>query len=148
MATAETGMNDYRKISFSKQPFRKFKPIHSFRMHQETRSFLTLALAQAGDRKTVVITHHAPSRSSIPSEFNGDPLSARYASDLEGLVGETKPAIWVHGHIHTPVDYLLGETRVISNPRGYPVERSSFDAGLVIDSDYRYPPYQPILTVP
>jgi len=26
----------------------------------------------------------------------------------------------VHGHIHTSVDYMIGDdTRVISNPRGY-----------------------------
>jgi hypothetical protein len=27
--------------------------------------------------------------------------------------------VWVHGHMHDPFDYTLGETRVICNPRGY-----------------------------
>jgi len=27
--------------------------------------------------------------------------------------------VWVHGHMHDPVDYMIGETRVLANPRGY-----------------------------
>ncbi|XCN74747.1 MAG: hypothetical protein Q3M24_08390 [Candidatus Electrothrix aestuarii] len=33
---------------------------------------------------------------------------------------EYQPAAWIHGHIHEPSnDYLLGKTRVLSNPYGY-----------------------------
>ncbi|MBD9538951.1 metallophosphoesterase [Ensifer sp. ENS04] len=133
MATAETGMNDFRKIKYAKQPFRKFKPIHAFRMHQETRAFLTSALRNAGGGKTVVVSHHAPSRRSIPDEFADDPLSACYASDLESLIIETAPSLWVHGHVHSGADYEIGQTRIVSNPRGYPGERSDFDPHMVID---------------
>jgi len=27
--------------------------------------------------------------------------------------------LWVHGHTHDPYDYVIGETRVVCNPRGY-----------------------------
>ena len=27
--------------------------------------------------------------------------------------------LWVHGHTHHNVDYMLGSTRVITNQRGY-----------------------------
>lgn len=33
---------------------------------------------------------------------------------------EYQPTVWIHGHIHEPSnDYLLGKTRVLSNPYGY-----------------------------
>ncbi|MGO6818971.1 metallophosphoesterase [Rhizobium ruizarguesonis] len=133
MAAAETGMNDYRKIKFSKLPYQKFKPIHAFRKHQESRAFLKTALTESSTRKTVVVSHHAPSPGSIPLEFRGDPLSACYASDLEDLIVEGQPALWVHGHVHQKADYRIGETRVIANPRGYPGEVTAFDPRLVIE---------------
>ena len=27
--------------------------------------------------------------------------------------------LWMHGHTHEDFDYVLGETRVVCNPRGY-----------------------------
>lgn len=133
MVAAEVGMNDYRKIKFTKRPYRKFKPIHGYRMHQESRAFISSAAAEAGDRKTVVVTHHAPSLRSIAREFRSDPLCPCYASDMEKLIAETGPTLWVHGHVHRRIDYRIGETRVVANPRGYPGEVSDFDPKLVVE---------------
>ncbi|MDX3927841.1 MAG: metallophosphoesterase [Shinella sp.] len=133
MAAAQSGMNDYKKIKFCKLPYRKFKPIHAYRKHQESRAFLKSALENATARTTVVLTHHAPSPRSIPPEFKGDPLSACYASDLEDLIVDEQPALWVHGHVHHGFDYQIGRTRVVANPRGYPGERTGFDPQLVIE---------------
>jgi hypothetical protein len=41
-----------------------------------------------------------------------------YASGLDGLIHETKPAAWVHGHIQTVGDNMVGSTLVICNPLG------------------------------
>jgi len=133
MAAAQSGMNDYKKIKFSKLPYRKFKPIHAYRKHQESRAFLKSALEIATASKTVVLSHHAPSPRSIPPEFQGDPLSACYASDLEELILEGRPTLWVHGHVHHGFDYQIGRTRVVANPRGYPGERTGFDPQLVVE---------------
>ncbi len=133
MAAAQGGMNDYKKIKFSKLPYRKFKPIHAYRKHHESKAFLKSALENAKARKTVVLSHHAPSPRSIPPEYQGDPLSACYASDLEDLIVDGQPALWVHGHLHKRVDYRVGETRVLANPRGYPGEGTAFDPRLIIE---------------
>lgn len=133
MAAAEAGMNDYRKIKFSKQPYRRFKPIHAYRMHRHTREFLGTELTKSTGRKTVVVTHHAPSFQAIPTEFHGDLLSASYASNLEELIEEKAPRLWVHGHVHRRADYVVGQTRVVSNPRGYPGEHTGFDPSLVVE---------------
>jgi len=133
MAAAQSGMNDYKKIKFSKLPYRKFKPIHAYRKHHESRAFLKSTLENATAWYTVVLTHHAPSPRSIPAEFRGDPLSACYATNLEDLIVDGQPALWVHGHVHKRVDYRVGGTRVLANPRGYPGEGIGFDPQLVIE---------------
>lgn len=91
MAVAQSGMNDYRQIKFSKLPYRKFAPMHAYRKHHVSRAFLKSALEIVTASKTVVLSHHAPSPRSIPLEFQGDPLSACYASDLEELIVEGRP---------------------------------------------------------
>jgi predicted phosphodiesterase len=71
---------------------------------------------QAGD---IVVTHHLPSARSIAPEFEGGPLNAFFLCDLEPLIVERKPALWLHGHTHASTDYQVGATRVVCNPFGY-----------------------------
>lgn len=93
-------MNDYRKIKLSKNPYRRLKPIHLYRMHAKAVSFLDGTLTAAQDRKVVVVTHYAPSWRSIASRFIGDPLSFCYASNLDDMIAVHGPDLWVHGHVH------------------------------------------------
>jgi Icc-related predicted phosphoesterase len=130
---AEKGMNDYKRINLSKKPFRKFKPIESFRRHGASIKFLSESLGRADVRKRVVVTHHAPSPRSISRYFRDDPLSPCYASDCEAFIREAEPDLWVHGHVHHSVDYTVGFTRIICNSRGYPGEATGFDPSLVIE---------------
>lgn len=30
--------------------------------------------------------------------------------------------LWFHGHVHNSFDYNIGGTRVLTNPKGYPVQ--------------------------
>lgn len=61
---------------------------------------------------------------SINDRFRGHNLNRFYVSDLSELILDKGPAYWFHGHLHNPVDYLLGDTRVYSNPKGYPQDPS------------------------
>ncbi|MDM9628562.1 metallophosphoesterase [Rhizobium sp. S152] len=133
MFHAERDMNDYRKIKLSKTPYVKFRPIYAYRKHVETRDFIASELRRLRGQKVVVVTHHAPSVRSIEESFRFDPISASYASDLEELIFETGPALWVHGHVHHRNDYMLDACRVISNPRGYPGQQTGFDPGLTVE---------------
>ncbi|MDX0583762.1 phosphatase [Sinorhizobium medicae] len=133
MTAARSGMNDYRKIKFAKVPFQKFKPIHAYRKHMETRAFLASELESARIRKTVVVTHHTPSARSVSPAFRNDPLSPCYASDLENLIVDAQPALWVHGHVHHRNDYSIGGCRVVSNPRGYPGEGTNFEPAFIVE---------------
>ncbi|RVN92806.1 metallophosphoesterase [Sinorhizobium meliloti] len=133
MSYAQSGMNDFRKIKYSKTPYCKFRPIHAYGKHVETRNYIAAELRERPRRKKVVVTHHAPSPRSIAAEFRHDPLSACYASDLEDLIYEDGPTLWVHGHVHHRSDYLIGDTRLVSNARGYPGEDTGFDPGFCME---------------
>ena len=47
------------------------------------------------------------------------PLTAAYATNLEELIIEYKPAYWIHRYTHKSSHYKIGCTNVICNPRGY-----------------------------
>jgi len=126
-------MSDYKRIKYSKKPFRRFKAIHAYRLHVETREYIAAELRSDPDKRTVVLTHHAPSVRSIAERDRDDVLSGCYASDLEPLIWETHPLMWVHGHIHRRVMYNVGNTRIVANPRGYPGEQSGFDMSLTVE---------------
>jgi Icc-related predicted phosphoesterase len=75
---------------------------------------------ETGDpRKSVVVTHSVPSIQSIPERFQDHPLVPAFASNMENLIQEFSPRLWIHGHTHDSFDYQIGKTRIICNPRGY-----------------------------
>jgi Icc-related predicted phosphoesterase len=68
----------------------------------------------------VVVTHHAPSYSSVSRMYAGQLNNAFYASNLDYMLANTDNILcWIHGHLHDAVDYNINQTRVISNPVGY-----------------------------
>jgi Icc-related predicted phosphoesterase len=132
MFEASSAMSDYRRMTYSKRPFAQFNPLKALRLHQTSKGFLGRTLAGVEGVK-VVVTHHAPSERSVPERYNGHRIAPAYASALDDLIHRHCPSAWIHGHIHDPVDYLLGKTRVVSDPRGYPRERGDDFGRMVID---------------
>lgn len=87
--------------------------------HHQARQFLETQLAHYAGRKRCVVTHHAPTRHSLDAKHAESKYTPFYVNDLQGLMLEHGPDVWVHGHIHSSVQYFVGETMVISNPRGH-----------------------------
>jgi len=108
-------------------------PQHCLDEHLASRAWLAQRLARERPHPKVVITHHAPSRRSVQPQYKDDLLTAAFASDLDDLAGGA--ALWVHGHLHAPADYVLDGCRVLANPRGYVDIREdrAFDPSLVIE---------------
>lgn len=98
-----------------------------YEQNAEHVAWLTEAVRE-GD---LVVTHHLPSRRSIPARYAADPTNAFYLCDLEPLIIERRPALWAHGHTHDSFRYSIGATTVVANPRGYPgQENQQFDEGI------------------
>lgn len=133
MRTAAQGLNDHRRITWSKQPWARFRPAEALLLHSHSRTFLQTVLQAGHQGPTVAITHHAPHPRSLHPRYAKDLLSAAYVSDLEDLIVAAAPALWVHGHVHTSFDYAVGMTRVLCNPHGYGNENPDFDPGLVVE---------------
>ncbi len=47
-----------------------------------------------------------PYLQSIPDRYKGHALSAAFASNLEALISRSD--LWVHGHVHDSMDYVVG----------------------------------------
>lgn len=118
-ARCADGLTDFRVIRVAGDGYRRFRPKDARMIHLASVAWLRDRLAVPFDGPTVVVTHHAPSKRSIPARYAEDTLSAAYASHLDWLIEETRPALWVHGHVHDSCDYRIGDTRVVCNPRGY-----------------------------
>ena len=117
---------------------RDFTTWESVERHRADRAFIEgeLNRAEEDQERVVVITHHAPSSRSIRPWFEGDPFNCAFASDLDRVIDRYQPELWIHGHMHDPVDEQLGRTRLLANPAGYRHEaKRGFDPGLCVDLD-------------
>jgi Icc-related predicted phosphoesterase len=127
-------MNDYRRIRLSHPPsYRKLRPADTRARHILSLQAMEAFLTEGDPRKSIVVTHHAPSILSLPPRRRSHPLSCAYASHLDDFIKQHRPLLWIHGHIHHSQDYTIAETRILSNPHGYIDEPNpSFDPRLVI----------------
>lgn len=104
-------LNDFRLID-------GFVPwVHD--THAAHLAFLE-AQVRSGD---VVVTHHLPHPRSVAVQYLDSPLNRFFlAPDAVQCVEHAGARLWIHGHTHVACDYVVGTTRVICNPRGYPGE--------------------------
>lgn len=146
MWAAEEHMSDYSKIRISPH-YKKFRPLNALWKHTESLAWLESKFAEPFEGPTVVVSHHAPHELSLiqrkaPGMYswpttNLDKLDPCYASNLDKQILQWKPKLWIHGHTHHRSDYVVGDTRVVCNPRGYAGERGGlvegFDPGLILE---------------
>lgn len=137
MRLAASNIRDFKKIFDTRNPdlIRLLNPTVARQLHMQARTWLELELNQKKDATTVVVTHFAPSYKSIHQRYLGHSNNPSFASNMDSIVEQSHAAFWIHGHVHDPVDYFLGSTRVLCNPRGY-VDRddkNGFQPGLVVE---------------
>lgn len=115
-------MTDCRVIrtgTLSKPYDRKFRPHDWIECHVNAKYFITEELALRRGQKTIVMTHHAPSWQSVSEQYIGNVVNGCYVSALDELIMQMEPTLWIHGHVHSSHDYMIGDTRVVCNPFGY-----------------------------
>lgn len=116
------GLDDYRKIETVKDGSpRKIVPTDLLVIHNETRQFLrqTIENYKAINSKVIVVVHHGVTSLSQNPIYRGDILVPAFISNMADDILDTQPNMIIHGHIHYHHDYMVGDTRVFCNPRGY-----------------------------
>ena len=116
MMDAEEEMNDFRMIRWSGG--HRLTPERIRDIHRARVAWLATELTRSFPGPTVVITHHLPHRLSIHPKYEGTRYNPCFASDLDHLV-RAPVSLWIHGHTHESIDYVVNGTRVYCNPRGY-----------------------------
>lgn len=129
---AERTLADYHAIRIT-APHRKLRAADTTAAHERSRTWLQQELA-GSHPPTVVVTHHAPATGSIASQYKTNMLNPAFISNMDDLVANSGARCWIHGHTHSRFDYMLGDTRVVCNPRGYPNEAGvGFDPGFTVE---------------
>jgi len=133
ITAAEAVLYDYRIIQTAAgEPLRAHI---TQQQHRESRQWLEARLAKPWAGPTVVVTHHAPCWEGSHPHFDG-PLTAGFTSDLKPLIERHRIDMWICGHSHANVDRRIGQTRLLSNQRGYPAEQvpgPAFDPSKVVE---------------
>lgn len=136
----KSAMNDYKVVQNfypARAVYHKLTPEHTAEVHFKTKQYFRMILEEHRSRPFVVITHHAPSFMSVNEKYAHDKtMNGGYASELsEFILDNENIKVWIHGHMHDPNDYMIGSTRVVSNPRGYiPWEEGNgFDPNLTFE---------------
>jgi predicted phosphodiesterase len=134
---AQRGMNDYRYIKASSG-----KPLHpadTILYHEHYVQKLAEWFEQDLSGSRVVISHHAPVVNPKTKYGDSKLMPAFNSLDMLPIIEKYQPNLWVYGHTHECDDQTIGETRIISNQRGYlrefdACECEGFDeSGLVVE---------------
>jgi Icc-related predicted phosphoesterase len=124
-------MNDFRIIRNDKREYATMSALDVAIRHDKTLGYIKLIVQEHKDKRCVVVGHHAPSFKSVSEQYASQTLmNGGYASDLsEFIMDHPQIKLWTHGHMHQPFDYVIGETRVVCNPRGYENDGYSENSG-------------------
>lgn len=121
-------MNDYNEITMfneAKNAYHKLTPERTVEEHVKSKQYFKIMLEEnrqtGANKPVVVVTHHSPSRQSThPHYANSTLINGAYSSNLEEFILDNPEIrVWTHGHTHHTFDYMVGNTRIICNPRGY-----------------------------
>lgn len=114
-------MNDYARIKYDDAYLerRNLDVEATVGLHAIARKKLEVFMKLETSKKKIVMTHHAPSFLSIPRHQWADTMSYAYATELQSEIYGSDIDLWVHGHTHHKIVYVIGETVVASHARGY-----------------------------
>lgn len=130
LSNAAQIMNDYKYIR-NTESYRKLKSTDVLHAHRLQRDAIFKSLEEV--IPTVAVVHMAPSYQSVSDRYRNvsdEILNYLYFTELGNKIAyEVGPHLKFvcHGHMHNSCDYMIGDARVLCNPRGYGKENRAFD---------------------
>lgn len=130
MMKVQYGLNDYMHIKCFGRPLTPEDTVmrHDFSL----RRIKGTCNYYKNDHNIIVVTHHAPSLKSDAVPYKTE-LSPGFVSDLDDFILDSGVHTWIHGHTHHNVDYMIGDTRIVSAQYGYKQygEHKGFKPGIL-----------------
>jgi Icc-related predicted phosphoesterase len=112
-------LSDYNYIRKSDDNYRRITPDDIQQINRQYMSGLLNFMSFSGDKRKIVLSHHAPTIHSTEDWYKDDLCTAGYINDLENFITFSGIELWCHGHCHKTSDYMVGQTRIVANPYGY-----------------------------
>jgi len=133
-------INDYEHIYIDQEEKRRLTPADVNNMHTYAKNWLQqeIKTAKEDNKKVIIFTHHSPLRPdpnrteylTCDPKYINDQTNYAYCADLSSLF-DPVIKLWGFGHTHYPCDFIYGQTRVLSNPRGYYNQVKTYNPGYV-----------------
>ncbi len=89
-------------------------------IHAECLDFLLNELEKPFEGKTIVVTHHLPSKACVSQQFVNSPTNDAFCVDLSALINNSNIDYWIYGHSHDNISGIkVGRTEIVCNQLGY-----------------------------
>ena len=73
----------------------------------------------------VIITHVCPSIEHFPEQFKNSSLNGFFSFNGLKYLKETTAKVWIYGHTHDRMNFIIDNTHCFCNPLGYPHENKA-----------------------
>nr|WIL03362.1 metallophosphoesterase [Cedratvirus plubellavi] len=118
-------MNDYRRINIKENHYRKnISPQDMLDMHKVCLEKLKEEISTC-TKPLVILSHYLPSYQCIDDKYQDHACNSAYASNLEGLI-KSPVILWLYGHSHQAKEVEINSVPCLSNPLGYPGEKTGY----------------------
>jgi 3',5'-cyclic AMP phosphodiesterase CpdA len=126
-------MNDYSYIYTWSENKPRLVSVHDIqKIHKRHARFITASIKFFTEKKipTVLITHHKP----VADATNVDYLTQAYETDMRKIIEIPNSTVKYafHGHTHVHYDKTYNNVRYMSNPKGYPSQRTNYDIDFLV----------------
>ena len=117
---SENGVKMYQAVFHTRTAH--FSPEDAVEENKKSMEFIKQVVSNCAPwEQIVVVGHHTPSQQSCHPRYKDDQLmnGGYHNSYEEYIMDHPQIKVWTHGHTHERYDYMIGDTRIICNPRGY-----------------------------
>ena len=118
IAFAKRGIADFTWIENNGK---RWSTDNHLEQHAIFKTGLEKFLTETHDKR-VVISHFVPSPSCMDPQYKDSLLNPYFISDMDKYMGWK--GLWLFGHTHSSMDKMIGDTRLLCNPKGYGTENS------------------------
>lgn len=128
-------MNDYSYIYVQDKKTNIIRNITSdeiVSLHIKNRNYIKNQIKSAKKigMDVIVFTHHKP---YLKNNYKVDSYDCAYESDLTDLF-EKNVILWCYGHTHIKDNVKIKNTRLISNPKGYPYQQTQYNKSFTLST--------------